>query len=127
MLRNILLRAIRNFIKNKFFSVLNILGLTIGISVFLLIALYVHFENSYEDFNPNASSVYRVVLDQYINDELVLSSAENYPGVGPALKSTLPEIVAYTRLYNLGYKNNVVITNEAAKPSPIALKQSKFL
>src|SRR4030081_2669482 len=113
MIRNILLRAIRNFEKNKFFSALNVLGLAIGMSVFLLIAQYIHFENSYEDFNPNASSIYRVTLDQYINNELVMSTAENYPGVGPALQSALPEVIAYTRLYNLGYKNNVVISNEA--------------
>ena len=127
MIRNILLRAIRNFEKNKFFSALNVLGLAIGMSVFLTIAQYIHFENSYEDFNPDASSIYRVTLDQYINNELVMSTAENYPGVGPALQSALPEVIAYTRLYNLGYKNNVVISNEAAKPSPVAIKQSKFL
>ena len=57
----------------------------------------------------------------------MLSSAENYPGVGPALASELPEVSGYARLYNLGYKNNVVITNETAKPEPVALKVSGFL
>ena len=117
---------IRSFKKNKFFSILNILGLALGMAVFLFIAMYVKFETSYEDFNPNASSIYRVKLDVYVNNEQVLTSAENYPAVGPAL-TALPEVTAFTRLYNLGYKNNVIITNEEAKPDPIAFKHRKFL
>jgi len=56
-----------------------------------------------------------------------MASAENYPGVGPALQTELPEVVSYARLYNMGYKNNVVITNENAKPDPIAFRQRRFL
>jgi putative ABC transport system permease protein len=127
MIHTTLLRAYRNFVKNKFFSSLTILGLATGMAVFLLIAQYVKFETSYEDFVPNAELIYRVKLDTYINHELVVSSAENYPAVGPALADALPEITGYTRLYNMGYKNNVVITNEEAQPQPIAFKQRKFL
>lgn len=56
-----------------------------------------------------------------------MASAENYPGVGPAIKSEFPEVAEYARLYNMGYKNNVVITYKDAKPVPIALKQHHFL
>lgn len=127
MIRNLLLTSLRSLLKNKFFSSLNILGLAIGMAVFLLIAQYVHFETSYESFIPNADNIYRVKLDLYTNNELVLSTAENFPGVGPALKSELPEVVSYARLYNLGYKNNLVITNEEARPAPVAFKHRKFL
>jgi len=113
--------------KNKFFSLLNVFGLAIGMAVFLLIAQYVRFETSYEDFNPEASSVYRVRLDLYQNNELIKATAENFPAAGPALQANLPEITGYTRLYNMGYKNNVVITNEEALPDPIAIKQRRFL
>src|SRR5690348_9454152 len=54
MLRNLLLTAYRSLKKNKFFSFLNIIGLGIGMAVFLLIALYVRFERSYEDFVGNS-------------------------------------------------------------------------
>lgn len=127
MIRNLLLTAIRSLKKNKFFSFLNIIGLSIGMSVFLLIAQYVQFEESFESFIPEAEDIYRVTLTSYRNNELVFSSAENYPGAGPALKSELPEIEGYARLYNMGYKNNVIITNEEAKPDPIALRQKRFL
>ncbi len=127
MIRNIFLTAIRSLAKNKFFSFLNILGLSIGMSVFMLIALYVQFERSYENFIPDRQNIYRVALSSHVNGEKVFSSAENYPGAGPALAKELPEITGYARLYNMGYKNNVIITNEEAKLDPIALKHRKFL
>jgi len=127
MLRSLLLTAWRSLTKSRFFTTLNILGLSIGMAVFMLIAQYVYFERSYEDFIPNADNIYRVRLDAYLNNDLVFSSAENYPGVGPSLQREFPEVTGYARLYNVGYKNNVIITNEAAQPSPIAFKHKHFM
>lgn len=127
MIRNLLITALRNLRKNKFFSALNILGLGIGMAVFLLIAQYVHFERSYENFIPGNEDIYRVKLEAYSGNELIMASAENYPGAGPTLKNELPEVISYARLYNMGYKNNVIITNENGKPDPIAFKQRRFL
>ncbi len=127
MIRNLFFTALRNLKKNKFFSALNILGLGIGMAVFLLIAQYVKFERSYEDFIPGNENIYRVKVAAFNNNEQVLKSAENFPGVGPALKNEIPDVKGFARLYNAGYKNNVVITNPDAKPEPIALKQRKFL
>ena len=127
MIRNLLLTALRNLNKNKFFSFLNILGLAIGMAVFLLIAQYTKFEQSYEDFVPDKENIYRVKLEVFRGNELIMASAENYPGVGPALKNELPEVLNFARLYNQGYKNNVVITYKDAKPDPVAFKQRRFL
>src|SRR5688572_11013041 len=117
---------IRTLRKNTFFSLLTLIGLALGMSVFLLVALYVHFEKSYESFNPNAATVYRITLETYLNNDRVFSSAENYPEVANVIQE-LPEVEDVTRLYNLGYKNNVIITNEDAKPQPIAFKQRRFM
>src|SRR5688572_22120865 len=127
MLRNLILIALRSLKKNQFFSILNMAGLGIGMTVFLLIALYVRFEERFEEFIPDAGNIYRVSLTTYLNNDLVMATAENYPGAGPAIKNELPEVVSYARLYNMGYKNNVIITNEEAIPDPIALKQKRFL
>jgi putative ABC transport system permease protein len=127
MIRNLLLTALRNLKKNKFFSLLNILGLSIGMAVFLLIAQYTKFEKSYENFIPDRSNIYRVKLESYRNSELLTASAENYPGAGPGLKTELPEVASFARLYNMGYKNNVIITYKEAKPQPIAFKHRGFL
>lgn len=127
MLLNFLLTAYRSLLKKKFFTTLNILGLSVGMIVFLLIVQYVHFERSYEKFLPNARNIYRVTLEMYKSNELQQASAENYPGVGPALKNELPEVLGYARLYNMGYKNNVVIAYEDKAGDPVAFKQKRFL
>ena len=127
MIRNLFLSALRSLKKDKFFSFLNIAGLAMGMSVFLLIGLYVQFEKSYEAFIPDHQNIYRLSLTTYINNELAIASAENYPAAGPAIKEELPEVEDYARLYNLGYKNNVIITYEEAKPDPVALRQRRFL
>lgn len=117
---------VRTFKKNRFFSLLNAFGLALGMSVFLLIALYIKFESSYEDFNPSASSIYRIALEVYRNEERLQASAENYPALTHAL-AELPEVADVTRAYNLGYKNNVIITNEHGAHGPVAIKQQRFL
>lgn len=127
MLKNYLKITIRNLLKHKGYTLVSTTGLAVGMAVFLLIALFIQFERSYEDFIPEADNVYRLSLEQYVNNALELSSAENYPAAGPALKSDLPEVEEYARLYNLGYKNNVIITNEQARPEPVAFKQRRFM
>lgn len=117
---------VRTFKKNRFFSLLNIFGLALGMSVFLLIALYIKFESSYENFNPSASSIYRIALEIYRNEERLQASAENYPALTHAL-ADLHEVADVTRAYNLGYKNNVIITNEHGAHGPVAFKQKRFL
>ncbi|HYG02572.1 MAG TPA: ABC transporter permease [Chryseosolibacter sp.] len=127
MLYNIFLTSLRSLKKNKIFTFLNVVGLAVGMAVFLLITAYVIFQHSYENFVADKENIYRVTLTTYLNNELVFSSAENYPGVGPALKKEFPEVESYARLYNMGYKNNVIITNEDAQPQPIAFKHRRFL
>lgn len=127
MLKNYLKITIRNLRKHMGYAWISATGLAIGMAVFMIIALYVQFERSYENFLPQSDEIYRLTLDSYLNGSLEVSSAENYPGAGPALKNDLPEVEEYARLYNLGYKNNVIITNEAARPEPIAFKQRHFL
>lgn len=127
MIKHTLLTVFRNLIRNKLFFSLNTLGLAIGMAAFLLIAQYVKFETSYENFFPDKENIYRVTLDSWINNELLKSTAENYPGVGPALERELPDVVAAARVYNMGYKNNVVISYKDAQPEPVAFSQRRFL
>ena len=127
MLKNYLKVAIRSLLKDKVFSLINIFGLAVGMAAFLLILQYVQFEKSYDKFLLNTENIYRVSLDQYQNKELVITSAENYPGVGPAFMADLPEVTGYARLYNMGYKNNIVITYENGPTGPVQFRQRKFL
>lgn len=127
MVKNYLKVAFRSILKSKVFSIVNVLGLAIGIAAFLLIVQYVNFELSYDRFIPQSENIYRVTLEQYLNNEMMTESAENYPGVGPALLEEVPEVAGYARLYNMGYKNNLVITYEDAPNGPVMYKHRHFL
>src|SRR5260370_8147933 len=61
MLKNYLTVALRNILRNKAFSVINILGLAIGISSALVIYLIVHYDFSFDRFEPDGDRIYRVV------------------------------------------------------------------
>ncbi len=67
MLKNYFTTAFRNFWRNKTFSVINVLGLSIGISASLIIFLIVQFEMSYDKVETDASRIYRVVMDMKFN------------------------------------------------------------
>jgi len=69
MLRNYLVVAMRNFSRNRIFSVINILGLSIGISASLVIFLIVQFDNSFDRFEKNPQRIFRVVSDYAFQGE----------------------------------------------------------
>ncbi len=67
MFKNYFTTTFRNFWRNKSFSVINVLGLSIGISASLIIFLIVQFEMSYDKVETDASRIYRVVMDMKFN------------------------------------------------------------
>ncbi|MFZ5973454.1 MAG: ABC transporter permease [Bacteroidota bacterium] len=64
MLKNYLKVAIRNLIKQRVYSIINILGLAVGISGCLLIVFFVVDELSYDRFHTNADRIYKVALER---------------------------------------------------------------
>ena len=63
MFKNYLLIAFRNFRRNKIFSIINVLGLSIGISAALVIFLIVQFDFSFDHFEKEGDRIYRIVSD----------------------------------------------------------------
>ncbi len=98
MLKNYLLIAFRNLIRRKSFSILNIFGLTIGLTCSILIFLWVQDEMSYDSFNSKATSTYRITASVLGTDLAVIS-----PASAPAFKSQIPEIKNATRVKTAGY------------------------
>ncbi|HVS95823.1 MAG TPA: ABC transporter permease [Puia sp.] len=99
MLRNYLRVAFRNLWRQKGFSLLNILGLTIGMSACFLIFLYVRFELSYDHFHSKADRIYNVVCD-INNPTEVLHFGVAAPGMPVAAKRDFPEIEKQVRFSN---------------------------
>lgn len=89
--------AVRNLLKRGDYSILNILGLSIGIACFLLIFQYVSYEKSYDDF-PGADQIVRLRLDNYQDGKLSWQSAAVYPAFAPYMKKDFPEVRGYCRL-----------------------------
>jgi putative ABC transport system permease protein len=98
MLRNFFKIACRNLLRNKFFSLVNIFGLAIGMAACWFIFEYVHFERSFDKMHVNANRIYRVPMafDHYFS--VNNGNAANYPLVGPMLKAEFPEVAAFARL-----------------------------
>ena len=92
MLKNYLKIAFRNLIKSKAFSFINIAGLAIGLSGFILISLYIRQELSYDDFNKKADRIYRPVEIQRPAGVPVQNVAVTMGPLAGALKNDFPEV-----------------------------------
>lgn len=101
MIRNYFKIAWRSIKKNKLFSAINILGLSIGIAVCFIIMLYVQNELSYDRFNKNADQIVRVVFNADINGGKIFE-ANVMPPLAYAMKNDYPEVQDATRLQVAG-------------------------
>jgi putative ABC transport system permease protein len=117
MFKNYFKVALRNLWKNKAFSAINILGLSAGLAVCLLIVLYVKDELSYDRYNAQAENIYRLDADISFNGTQFTSSVSPAP-LAPTLKKDFPGIIQYVRLRNfqdiLVKKDNQNIQNHNA-------------
>jgi len=110
MIKNYLQTAWRNLIKNKTFSLINILGLSVGMAASILILEYFSLELSYDDFNKNAKNIYRIYNDRFQNGKLIQHSTMTYSGVSKAMRAEFPEIIDYTRVEDGG--KNIIVCND---------------
>src|ERR1700744_2504948 len=68
MIRNYLKTAYRSLLKNRGFTALNVLGLSVGLATCLLIVLYVVDELSYDKYNANADRIFRITVNAKLNN-----------------------------------------------------------
>jgi putative ABC transport system permease protein len=102
MIKNYIKIAFRNLWRHKGFSLINIIGLAIGMTAAFLIFMYVKFELSYDNFNEKSDQIYRVVSDIKTPTETLNWSSSIAP-IGPALQQDYPEIKANTRIFGAGF------------------------
>ena len=98
MIRNYVKIAFRNLWRHKGFSLINIIGLAVGMAAFLLILMYVTFELSYDKFHAKADQVYRLNVDIKSASDLLKFSVSSAP-MGPTLKADFPEVLEATRIF----------------------------
>lgn len=118
MLKNYLIVALRNFSVNKIFTVINVIGLSIGICASLVIFLVVHYDLSFDHFEKDGGRIYRVVSDY---------SMQGNPGKtrgvqGPLADAVKKELSGIEELVCFRYYNAEAV----AVPGPDPLKPQIF-
>ncbi len=101
MLKNNFKTILRIIAREKMYTSINVIGLTAGISVTLLILSYVYFESSYESHNPNADRMARITIDYMDGGALIDQDAESYHLLGPMMKEEFPEVEEFTRAFRM--------------------------
>lgn len=95
MFRNYLIITLRNMLKNKFYTLINVLGLALGICSSLFIAWYVMDELSYDDFHQDAERAFRLTT----NGGEYYHLATSPPPLAEAVKSSIPEVENVARAF----------------------------
>ena len=93
MFKNYLKTALRHLWKNKTSSAINVVGLTVGLTCCLLIALYIQNELSYDNFERNGKRIARVIMEyQFAGSSASTKGNFTSVRVAPVLKQNFPEI-----------------------------------
>lgn len=110
MIKNYIVVAYRTLVRDKFFSLLNLFGLTVGITSFLLISLYVKYELSFDKFHTNLDRIYSYAT-LYYSPEGTSGSDSFSLMAGEILEDNIPEIEELVQLHG-GYKKLLNIGQE---------------
>ncbi len=117
MFKNYLKIAWRNLLKNKGYTLINISGLAVGVCCFILIALYVKNEFSYDRFHSNSDRIYRVWQHENYGPKEDFVSTTTPVSMVNVLKNNYPEIEAGSRVhrFNALVKKDESEFNEAVR------------
>src|SRR5690348_179588 len=112
MFKNYFKTAWKNFQQQKFFSFINISGLSIGIACFCLFTLYAYNEISFDKFNKNVNDIYRPYVWYNAANEYPAEGYMDYSGptnatLGEAMKKSLPDVINYVRI-QLPYDESIL-------------------
>jgi putative ABC transport system permease protein len=109
MLRNYIVIALRQLMKNKLFSFINILGLSTGIAACVLITLYIQDEFNYEKGFSEGEKIFRINTT-FTNDGVTETGSYASPAIAPGLADALPAIENYVRVMKpLNTEVNIVM------------------
>lgn len=108
MLKNYFKVAMRNMSKHQLFSIINIVGLVIGMTCCLLIFVYVQDELSYDRFHTHYENIYRVALHGRISGQEIRTSNSSLP-LAAAMQSEIPGVDEVIRLRPAAYGGGMAL------------------
>jgi putative ABC transport system permease protein len=113
MFRNYFITSMRSLLRSTGFSIINIIGLAVGLATFSLISFYVYSELTFDRYHQNADRIFRIVENlRTENEELFQSTSA--PPMGPRFLKDFPEVENYVRLqqWNLLAQRNEISSYE---------------
>ncbi|KPK87903.1 MAG: hypothetical protein AMS27_01120 [Bacteroides sp. SM23_62_1] len=123
MIKNYIITALRNLEHNKLHSIISILSLTIGFVCFLLIFIWVRDELSYDRFHENRDALYQLTILHETGD-----LDPNVPYFFAfAMAGKYPEIINYTRIFNLGKITNCHFRYQEEQDEPVMFYEKNVI
>ena len=101
MFKNFLITIFRNFNRNKFYTILNVVGLSVGLICAILIVLFIQDELSYDKYNVKHKRIIRLASDFTLNGKRDRVATSPIP-FGPTFKQEFPEVEEYVRIQGSG-------------------------
>ncbi|HPG39586.1 MAG TPA: ABC transporter permease [bacterium] len=98
MLQNYFKSAWRNLIKTRVFTLLNIIGLSLGMTACVLILHYVFYEKSFDKFHPGGERIYRLRYERTDSDGSAVRFASCCPPAAPLIRERFPEVEKIGRM-----------------------------
>lgn len=109
MFKNYFKTILRSLRKNKTFSLINILGLSVGLAASVFILEYSFFQLSFDKYHSKSDQLYRVINERFEGDQMIQRGQITYSAVGPQMAEDYPEIVNYTTVNT--FTENVFLYN----------------
>lgn len=125
MIRNYIKIAWRNLSKNKFSTVINILGLSVGLTCCMLIGVYLKYETSYDNFHPEGDRIFQVATTLQMSGGEKENWATTPTPMAAALKQEYPQVVQSARLLNLLGDDKLLIQHFPESGQPKAFYEEK--
>ena len=126
MLKYYIKMALRNQVKNKFFSVINILGLSVGLAVSVLIINYVWFEFSFDKMHQKHDRIYRVESQFYEGNRLTDDWATSSFGYGSAISKEMTGVEDFVRIAVHNTEQTVSYKDQRSRETGIAYTGPSF-
>jgi len=98
MFRNYLTIALRNIVRHKLYSFINIAGLAVGLTCVILIILFIRDELSYDKWIPGSDKLYRVEITYHVPNRSDIITAQTSMPLPVAMRDQIPEVRSATRL-----------------------------
>jgi putative ABC transport system permease protein len=125
MLQNNLKISFRVFSRNKAYTLINVFGLSLGLTIGLMTLQYVRFELSYENQIPSADRLVRITVDLLNAGTVVDQDAQTYHPVGPRILAEFPEVSNFSRAYSVK-ESTVRVGDEFLRGTGLLIVDSSF-